>query len=211
MRCSATVGLVLLAGTASPGDPDRESATDRVALLIQQLGHDRYAKREEASRRLEAIGEPALGPLRTAASHGDPEIRRRVELVIQAIADNVTRRELKTLQGRWSLVSYETDGTRVKGEDMTHTFSVDGERWAICVGGQVLQAGTVRRIERTGKVNAIDLLITDGGGVGMTAESIFAVEGESLKYLNSGHPRATEFVTKPGDGRNYLTFHRAKR
>jgi hypothetical protein len=73
----------------------------------------------------------------------------------------------------------------------------------------LFQAGTVQRIEVKEKRNAIDLLITQGSGAGVTAVSIYATEGDSLKYLNCGEPRATEFVTKPGDGRHYLTFRRA--
>jgi uncharacterized protein (TIGR03067 family) len=114
------------------------------------------------------------------------------------------------LQGTWSLVAYETDGKQTKGEDKSHIFAVKGEQWSIQVGGQVFQAGTVQRIEVKEKLNAIDLLITEGGNVGATAASIYAVEGDSLKYLNCGDPRATEFTTKPGDGRHYLTFRRAK-
>jgi uncharacterized protein (TIGR03067 family) len=200
------VGLVPLRG-----NPDNGADAERVAKLIKQLGDAAFAKREAASKELEAIGEPALAALRkAAASDSDAEIRRRAEQVIQAIAGRVAKKELEKLQGTWSLVSYETDGKQIKGEDKSHTFAVKGEKWSIRVGGQVFQAGTVQRIEVKEKLNTIDLLITEGGNVGATAASIYAVEGDSLKYLNCGDPRATEFTTKPGDGRHYLTFRRAK-
>jgi uncharacterized protein (TIGR03067 family) len=209
MRIVTTSALaaVLAAPAAGRGGED---PADRVARLVRQLGHDRYAAREAAGRDLETIGEPALEALWKAASDRDPEVSRRAGLVIQAIARHVTRRELEKLDGTWGLVSYETDGVRVGGEDKTHVFTFRDGRWSLRVGGQVAQAGTVERIEVAGKVHAIDLLITEGGNAGVTAVSIYAIDGNSLKYLNCGAPRATEFVTRPGDGRVFLTFRRAK-
>jgi hypothetical protein len=58
------------------------------------------------------------------------------------------------------------------------------------------------------KFKAIDLAMTQGSGAGVTAISTYAVEGDTLKYINSPEPRATEFVTKPGDGRAYGVFRR---
>jgi uncharacterized protein (TIGR03067 family) len=193
-----------------PGNPRGEADAGKIARLIKQLGDEDFAKRESASKELEAIGEPALDTLRKAASDGDPEVRRRAGLVIQAIAGQITKRELEKLQGTWSLVSYETDGQQIKGEDRGHLFTFKGDRWSLQVGGQVFQAGTVQRVEGKVKPQGIDLLITEGSNIGGTAFSIFAVEGDSLKYLNCGAPRATEFATKPGDGRHYLTFRRTK-
>lgn len=108
-------------------------------------------------------------------------------------------------------MAYETDGRKIKGEDAGHRFDFDGERWSLRVGGQLQQAGTVKLIEVGEKRNVIHLAIAEGGNVGVTAVSIYAVEGDSLKYLNCGDPRAAEFTTKPGDGRHYLTLRRAKR
>lgn len=94
--------------------------------------------------------------------------------------------------------------------DKDHVFIVKGDTWAIRLGGQLYQGGTVQRIEVKEKLNGVELLITDGSNPRATAVSIFAVEGESLKYLNFGGPPPTEFVTKPGDGRHFMTFRRAK-
>jgi uncharacterized protein (TIGR03067 family) len=215
MRRHIIIGsLVLAVAGCMPDDPVKESEADRVARLVRQLGHSEFAKREQASKELDAIGEPALGALRkAAAADPDAEIRRRAERVIDAVQNRVraaaTEKALRELQGTWLLVSYETDGNRIKGEDKSHLFTFNGNAWTIRVGGQPFQAGTVTRIEGNEKHKAIDLLITEGGNVRATAASIYAVEGNKLKYLNCGEPRATEFVTKPGDGRHYLTFRRA--
>jgi WD40 repeat protein len=70
-----------------PGaDPDKGEA-DRIACLIKQLGHDEFAKREEASKELVVLGKPALLALRKAAtSSDDVEIQRRADKILQALA-----------------------------------------------------------------------------------------------------------------------------
>jgi uncharacterized protein (TIGR03067 family) len=205
------LGMVILIATGTAlSDSDKETVAARITRLIEQLGDDRFAQREAASKELEAMGERALAALRkAAASRDDPEIKRRAEQIIQMFAGKVTKRELEKLQGNWYLISYETDGKQIKGEDKAHVFIIEGDKWSIQVGGQVFQAGTVQRIELKEKFNAIDLLIVEGGVIRATAVSIYSLEGQSFKYLN-GITRPTEFVTKEGDGRHYLTFRRAK-
>jgi len=206
--------LLILGGTSSVGsatvlgNPDKDVTTDRVAGLIKQLGNAKFAKREAAGKDLVAIGEPALGALRQAAAAADPEVQARAERIIAAICKRVTTRELEKLHGTWSLVSYDFNGARLKGEDKAHQFVFKGDEWALQINGALFQGGTVQRIEVKKKLNAIDLLITQGAAVGVTAVSIYAIEGDSLNYLNCSEPRATEFATKPGDGRHYLTFRR---
>ncbi len=208
------VGLVLLAVSGGlVGSPPDEPLAKRVARLIRQLGHDKFVKREQASKELDAIGVPALDALRrAAASDDDPEIRCRAAQIVRAVTGRiraaVTQQELKRLQGTWFRVSFETDGRRTGGADRSHTFTVKGDRWWTHVGGQLFNAGTVTRIEAKGNFNAIDFLITEGNGSGGLIVAIYAVEGASLKYLSSGEPRATDFTTKPGDGRNYAIFRR---
>jgi uncharacterized protein (TIGR03067 family) len=207
-----SVFLLAVAGVL-PGGPGGEGETDRVARLVKQLGHKDFAKREAATRELDALGEPAVAALRKALSDGDPEVRRRAERVLATVTGRlrtaVTRKELEKLQGAWSLVSYVSGGKQVKGEDEPHLFVVKGDRWAIHIDGQVFQAGTVQQVEVKAKHNAMDLLITVGSNVGATAASIYALEGDLLKYLNGGEPRPTDFTTKPGDGRHFFTFRRA--
>jgi uncharacterized protein (TIGR03067 family) len=200
--------LILVAtGTVRSDGDTKETVAARITRLIEQLGDDCFDQREAASRELEAMGERALAALRKAvASRDDPEIKRRAEQIIHAFAGKVAKRELEQLQGNWYLISYETDGKRIKGEDKAHVLSFKGDKWSIHVGGQVFQAGVVQRIEVMEKFNAIDLLIVEGSVVRATAVSIYALEGQSLKYLN-GNVRPTEFVTKDRDGRHYLTLY----
>ncbi len=85
----SAVGGVLLTAQPGPlrGDPETETATERIARLIRQLGDNAYAKREAASKELCAIGAPALPALWKAAdSSVDPEIRRRAEDIAAIVA-----------------------------------------------------------------------------------------------------------------------------
>ena len=60
----AAVCLVFAAGAY--GDPV-DAETDRIVLLIKQLGNNAFAKRDAATKELETIGEKALPALRNAA------------------------------------------------------------------------------------------------------------------------------------------------
>src|SRR4051812_27138356 len=70
---------------------DRESSVpgnadaDRMARLITQLGSWEFAKREEATKALDALELAALTALRKAASTSeDAEVRRRATLLVEA-------------------------------------------------------------------------------------------------------------------------------
>lgn len=211
----AFMSLIIVAGIGIlHDDPGNEPLADRIARLIKQLGHAEFAKREAANKELDAIGEPALDALRKATRDTDPEICRRAGKIVQSITDRknaaAAKKELEKLQGIWERVSSEVNGVQTKTAEETYYFVVKGDRWAAYLDGQVLQGGPIGRIEVKEKFNTIDLPITEGTNVGVTAESIFTIEGETLKYLYSGEPRATEFVTKLGDGRHYEVFRRAK-
>src|SRR5262249_41795336 len=51
--------------------------------LIEKLGSPKFVEREEAAKRLEAIGGPAIDGVRKAARiHPDAEVRRRAETLL---------------------------------------------------------------------------------------------------------------------------------
>src|SRR5262249_8732909 len=53
--------------------------------LIEQLGASDFRQRDAAAKALEAMGPKALGGLRKAREHSDPEVQRRVEALLPAI------------------------------------------------------------------------------------------------------------------------------
>jgi WD40 repeat protein len=83
--CAALAGVLtlFLAVPLSAADPPTPAEIER---LIQQLGSDEFKEREQASKRLEAIGAPALAQLRKAATDSDSlEIRTRAEELVRKI------------------------------------------------------------------------------------------------------------------------------
>jgi formylglycine-generating enzyme required for sulfatase activity len=90
LRPSKEWGLFLLLSVTLAGflygDRDRDAGPDRFAGLIEQLGDRKFARREEASKKLEEAGEKALPALRKAAVNSrDLEIRRRAREVVRRI------------------------------------------------------------------------------------------------------------------------------
>jgi hypothetical protein len=101
--------LAMLAGlTAEAAGPD----AGKIDRLICQLGSDNFREREAASKRLEEIGQPALGALRKAARSDDPEVRRRAAGVVEAVVSREDSRARGPLQGLWVLKTTEYLGER---------------------------------------------------------------------------------------------------
>src|SRR5438876_1130428 len=101
--------LVALPLAFAAAAPDRS-----VERLIGQLGSDDFAEREAASKKLEAIGEPALDALARATTSSDPEVRRRAEDIV-AVIENKLYPELRlTGHTGWVLsVCVSSDGKRL--------------------------------------------------------------------------------------------------
>src|SRR6187397_240314 len=101
-------GLLVALPLAFAAAPPQRS----VERLIGQLGSDNFAEREAASKRLEAIGEPALDALDRAAESGDAEVRARARRVVAAV-ENRLYPELRLAGHKGPVVSVcvSADGT----------------------------------------------------------------------------------------------------
>ncbi len=93
------------------------AATDasEIERLIRQLGSDSFTEREAASRRLEAIGEPAWNAVRKAAqASSDAEIRQRCKRAADAIGERCFI-EIRRFEGHKDAVfsvAFSPDGHR---------------------------------------------------------------------------------------------------
>ncbi len=88
----ALTGIALGMLCAAPAAPGRQRtrlgapATDQeIASLIRSLGDPAFAARTAATRRLTAIGGPALDRLRTAADDADVEMALRARAILSAL------------------------------------------------------------------------------------------------------------------------------
>jgi WD40 repeat protein len=75
------VAIAIVPTAVSCAGPDG----DEIARLVKQLGDDDFARREDASKRLIEIGQPALDALHKATACSDAEVRRRAEEAVAAI------------------------------------------------------------------------------------------------------------------------------
>ncbi len=175
------VALLLGTGTVIPRDgTGTKPAPRRITELIMQLGDDDFAKREAASKALEAIGKPALGALqKAAASNEDLEIRSRAKSVLAAIAAKVP-----------GLIQKAEEIHRI-GWPNVHvfntTFSPDGR--LVLAGGD---SSTLRLYEvKTGK-----LIRELFGHTGYAHQAVFTPDGkQALSASGDGTLRLWDLAT----------------
>lgn len=63
--------------------------SEKIAALIQQLGHEEFDLREDASEQLEVIGVPALKALDAAQKSDDEEIKARAEKLVARLDESI--------------------------------------------------------------------------------------------------------------------------
>jgi len=197
----AVVGIILIAQAGTlRADPGNETETDRVVRLIKQLGDDAFAKREAASKELDAIGAPALDALRKAASDDDPdpETRQRAEQTARAVTRRIraatARKELAKSEGSWQAAG-----------DVKMT--INGDRFISSTPGTGARNGKLIAIEIREKVVLVDFVVEEGDVKGRTAQGILRLEGDTLHYcVTFVEARPTEFQT--AGERYYIAWKR---
>lgn len=127
-----------------------------------------------------------------------------------AAADDaaVVKAELKKLQGRWVPVTAETEGVK-KEVDGAEQFEFDGDAFNTWHGGHAEEQGTIA-LRASKNPKEIDLTVQGGRNDGKAHLAIYAWDGANLKFctVKEGHPRPTDFTTKPGDGRFLVVMKR---
>jgi uncharacterized protein (TIGR03067 family) len=191
-----TVLVLALACVAGPGNGRAEPKADpeRLAALVRQLGHKEFARREAASKELDAIGEPALDALRKAAADADAEVSRRAKLVVKSVA---ARTDLEKLRGTWYTVSVNYQGVTT-GLDKRDTITYDGTKYKQSRAGRVFDEGTIEIIDAAARPKQIDYTVTDGQNKGLHARSVYTVDGDEHKICSVQGDRPTEFSGAAG-------------
>jgi hypothetical protein len=78
--------------TPTTASPDH----DRIDALVRKLGSSSFLQREQARKELEAIGTPALEPLRRAKKTTDTEANRRIDELIRLFEEQTLTRQILT-------------------------------------------------------------------------------------------------------------------
>lgn len=86
--------VVLALGWAVGSMPAAAADAPSVDQLIQQLGSGKFEERDEAARRLDALGAPALDALTRAANSPDMEVRRRAATLLKSIERRVEAEQI---------------------------------------------------------------------------------------------------------------------
>ncbi len=206
LRLFPALGLVLvvvvMASRAAPPD-QRGEPLDSTALarLIEQLGSGNYAERQEASKRLDAIGEAALPLLHKAARSEDLEVRFCARNLLWDIQHRLYGQKHALLGHRNVVVSIalSSDGTRVLSGSNDGTVRL----WELATGKQI------RRMEgHRGQAWAVAFspdgkLALGGGQDGGLA--LYDVEtGKQLRSFDR-HPQAVRAAVFTPDGKRALS------
>jgi WD40 repeat protein len=208
-----TLAFLLLVGLSAfslaDGEPDKEQpkdvkkvSTEEINRLVQQLGDDAFAKRVQAKKQLEAIGEPALGILRKAAeSSDDAEIRRSAQAIV----------EMLELKYSGLVRIFGGHGSRVNGV----AISADGKRalsasWDGVLRYWNLENGELLR-EMQGHGNAIMSVVLSADGKralsGSSDRTMRLWDPQSGKELRSfeNHPQTVWDTVFSPDGKKALS------
>jgi hypothetical protein len=104
------LGLVVAPASAEERR-DQTPSAERIAELIQQLGHDEFATREVASEELKEIGLPAFAALEAAGKNPDREIRYRSQRILALVRQIDMQRRLDAfLAGKDEGEDYQLPG-----------------------------------------------------------------------------------------------------
>jgi uncharacterized protein (TIGR03067 family) len=113
--------------------------------------------------------------------------------------------ELKQLDGKWNVESFDFNGAPVESMKGAVREFKEGTYALTPVAGETYK-GTFK-LDTTVEPKQIDLVLPD-----RVLKGIYAVEGDVLKlaYALEGDARPTEFVSKPDSGVVYVVHKRAK-
>ena len=103
----AALVLMLL---ATPALADGGLEEDQILLLIDRLGSKEFAAREEATKKLIAIGQPAVKLLKESMNDEDLEIRWRVRKILIALGALVDPKVLGEVKKQMAIAVDETKG-----------------------------------------------------------------------------------------------------
>ncbi|HYV96575.1 MAG TPA: TIGR03067 domain-containing protein [Gemmatimonadaceae bacterium] len=126
--------------------------------------------------------------------------------------DSLAKRDQALLQGEWSMVSGEMDGSSYSGIMLTGSKRVAvGNETTVTIAGQLFMKATFT-LDPTAKPKAIDYAMTGGATAGRSQLGIYDIWGDSARFCFSepGFPRPTAFTTAAGNHRTCSVWARKR-
>ena len=127
--------------------------------------------------------------------------------------DDAPKKELKTFQGTWVLVSAVKDGKKESGGKGTK-LAITGNKYALTQESSAVigHLGTFT-LDPAKKPKATDVTVTDGPDKGKTFLGIYELSSDDYKvcFAQPGKERPTEFSSKKGGGNLLQIWKREKK
>jgi uncharacterized protein (TIGR03067 family) len=128
-------------------------------------------------------------------------------------AQDAAKKEMNQLEGEWSMVSGEANGTAMPKDTVSSGKRVakDGETTITFAGQVYLKAKFT--IDPAKKPKAIDYAMTEGPTKGKTHLGIYELDGDTVKFCFAapGEERPTDFTAKEGSQRTLSAWKRDKK
>ena len=127
-------------------------------------------------------------------------------------SQDAAKKDLEALQGTWSVVTLENDGTPLPPEAIKgSTFVVKGDRYTLKGGADTFRG--MLRLDPSKKPKALDATFVDDDGKDKgKAQGIYELAGDRLRICwREGDRRPAEFASKPGSGARLIVLKRQGR
>ena len=133
-------------------------------------------------------------------------------LAAGSAGDELSKRDLKNLQGAWRTVSVEIDGKKLEGGFADDLLTIKEGRFEMKRGKDTLVGSLT--LDATQEPRHIDTTITAGADKGRKSIGIYYLSGERLMVCYSAavgkNRRPTEFRTAEGSARALVIYERKK-
>jgi uncharacterized protein (TIGR03067 family) len=128
-------------------------------------------------------------------------------------AQDFINRDLVRMQGEWSMVSGEIDGTALPEDSVKGARRVTkDDETTVTIDGRVFMKAKFT-LDPEKKPRAIDYRMLEGATKGKTQLGIYEFDGDTVKFCFAapGKDRPTDFTTKEGSGRVLSVWKKAKK
>ena len=118
-------------------------------------------------------------------------------------------KEVKKLQGAWTIVSSEAGGKKLPADDLKGLIvTFEGDKHTVKNGDKVIQVGT-QKIDPFKSPKTIDVTMIEGASKGAVMLGMYEFDGDTLKvcFDPAGKKRPTEFKSPPGSD-NFVNVHK---
>lgn len=123
---------------------------------------------------------------------------------------NALQRELRLLQGDWTIDSQTIDGQKQSDEVRKITMTYTGHHWIQRKDGVSINEGSSEFRPDTNP-KEIDISPLGGPSAGNVVPGIYRLSGDTYEscFALPGRERPTEFSSEPGSGHFHVIFKRA--